>query len=211
MPANAGVLRCDYRTMVKADYAALKSAATRTAAPHLLDWHGFSPCMNPGSGRAWIDARPEPQPDGSRLDFRATCERDIGPWKCELEVNRHYEFALPLNGHERKFDFVIPEHLAVAEARALVARALEKAPTLRQVEGCGAKPDDPPDAWYSNARKELVEALASGESPITGSIQEDADSTEVFLSDDIGFRYSRIPDAASEKTFQCWATYVVVD
>lgn len=209
-PVQAGLRKCDSRTMVKADFSAMKYAATKAAVGHVLDWHQVQPCMNPGRGWVWIDGKQEPQADGSRLEIRATCERAKGPWKCEVEVLRYLAFSLPLKDREQKFDILLLHAFSVDDARRFVARVFEKAATLKTRDSCGAKPDETPSQQDLYDEESLAEAIAPNKSPIHGKIQEDAESIELFIDFDIGIKYSRFPDAVDEKTFQCWTTYIVV-
>ena len=208
-PAQAGLRKCDSRTMIAADYAAMKNAATKAAEGHVLDWHQVRPCMNPGSGLVWIDGKQEPQPDGSRHEILATCQRAKGPWGCEVDVSRYLAFSLMLKDHEQKFDILLLHPFAVDDARRFVARAFEKAATLKARDNCGAKPNEAPTQWDLDEERTLADAIAPTESPIRGTIRQDAESIELLLFD-IGIKYSRVPDAVDEKTFQCWTAYVVV-
>ncbi len=208
--AHAGVLKCDSRRMSASDFNAVKSVARRAAGNHVLDWQKVSPCMNPGRGRVWIEAKAEPQADGSVVALALECLREARPWKCKILTRRWLKFSIPLAGREQQFVLDIPEHVSVEGVRRFTARAFETAGALTSLGYCGATPEDPPTSWDANAEVRLRETMALKGSPISGSIVEDAESTSLYLEDSVVLSFSRLPDDVDEKTFKCWSEIVVV-
>ncbi len=209
-PAHAGYFVCASHKMTTSDYAPMKHAATRAAGIHVLDWHSVGTCMNPGSGRAWIQAKPEPQADGSRLLITVWCERGRNPWTCEAQVQRRYAFALALHGREQQFDLAIPENFSVEDARKFTARAFDRAATLTTAEECGAVPGRAGTKQDEETEQRLRQAIAFRDEPMSGDIEDSPEGTRLSIDDEVSFRFSREPAAVDEKKFECWGEIVVV-
>jgi hypothetical protein len=94
--------------------------------------------------------------------------------------------------------------------RRFTARAFDTAGSLTARGYCGARPEDPRTSWDANAEARLHETMALKGSPITGSIEEDAESTSLYLEDSIVLSFSRTPDDIDGKAFKCWSELVVV-
>lgn len=209
-PARAGYLKCTSQKMTMSDFAPMKHAATRAAGVHVLDWHDVGACMNPGWGRAWIQAKPEPQADGSRLLITVWCERGPAPWTCVAYSRRWYAFTLALQGREQQFDLEIPENFSVEDARKVTARAFDRATTLTTAELCGAQPGRARTKQDDEAEARLRQAIAVRDEPMTGDIRDNPQGTLLSIDDEVSFLFSREPAAVDEKKFDCWGEIVVV-
>ena len=207
-PAHAGLLKCNSHTMTSVDYVAMKRAATKTAAAHELDWSHVSPCMNPGRGRVWISGKPEPQPDGTRVDLAAICERRQAPWKCEIQSQRRYAFSMPISGRVQKFDLELPMELGVEETRAFVAQAFERGATLSIRDACSRRADTPRTADDDEEDRNLHDAFTAREQPFQGSI-EIGDRSMTLSTASYAFEFSR-ESPSDPWTFKCWWVVIVV-
>jgi hypothetical protein len=208
-PAKAALIQCDHHTMIKRDYDAMKSVATRAAGRHVLKLHEATPCINPGWGRMWIDAVEEPQSDGSVYLPHVLCNRETGPWKCEAWVNRILKFSVPIGGRDQQFALEIPPQFEVAEVGPLIQRAFQKEPSLTIHEHCGADPNAAPTKYDELEIENLRQAFAATGEPIEGSIEQDDQATTVEI-DPIRLEFSRTPDKAAEKSFRCWSSFIIV-
>lgn len=208
MPAHAGLRKCDSRTTTHTDYGALKRAATRSAARHVLDWKTASLCMNPGYGFAWVSARPEPQPDGTRVDIAAICDRDRGPWKCEVQSRRTYEFSTPISGREQKFALEIPLEMGVEEARAFAALAFEKGATITVLHACERPADEKRTAQDDEYDRDLHVKFSARDEPVQGAIQA-TERGMSFSNDSYSLEFTRA-SPADPWTFECWFQVIVV-
>jgi hypothetical protein len=207
-PAHAGLYVCNSRTMTSTDYVAMKHAATKTAAAHELDWSHVSPCMNPGSGRAWIPAKPEPQPDGTRVDFVAICERRQAPWKCQVQAQRRYTFSMPISGRRQEFELDLPMDLGVDETRAFVAQAFEEGATLSVFDACNRRADTPRTANDDEENRSLHDTFTAGEQLFQGSI-EVGDGSMTLSTASYAFEFSRA-SPSDPWTFKCcWVVIVL--
>jgi hypothetical protein len=209
MPSNAQLLRCASKTITMSDYAALKGTANRAAVPHQLDWRRPSICMNPGRGRAWIDAHAEPQPDGSVIEPSVSCDRDTGRWHCEAGHRRTLKISLAIGGQPQAFDLAIPVGLNVEEVRQFISRVFGDAPALTYREACDATTDRRRTQWEIDAEQELHDAFKPRGGVISGAIMEDANAT-TFAIDSLEIRYSRKPADVAGRTLSCWTIVVVV-
>jgi hypothetical protein len=207
-PGHAGVYKCNSHTMIATDYAAMKRAATKAAAPHVLDWSDVSPCMNPGRGRVWIRAVPEPQPDGTRMDYAAICERARGPWKCEVPGQRRYEFSVAISGREQKFVLDLPRDLDARVARDFAALAFARGATLTIREGCQRPANEPRTAQDEKYEQYMHNTFSPGESPFEGSI-EVADGSMTLSNDSFALEFRRASPTGAW-IFDCWWDVVVV-
>lgn len=198
--AHAGALKCSSHSIVATDERNAWRVARRAAGTSTLVKASLNVCMNPGSGRAWYDAKPEPQPDGSVLRPHVLCNRGRGAWACELSKPR----TAKLGGHE----FGLPADLDMEIARRLVARASEVAPGLLNSQECGWTPDSKkPD---DGAKKVLGMAEVFEPYRDTYWTQIDTeDDGRVSVNVD-GFSISFARGGRGEWEFTCWAQFVVV-
>ncbi len=208
MPARAGVLKCESRTMRATDYAAMKRAATKAAAPRMLNWSDPTPCMNPGRGRVWVNVRPAFQPDGTRIDSAVICMRESGPWKCEVESQRRYEFSLPISGRDQKFKLSIPIHLTADEARDFVAVAFEKAASITVQDACDRRSNEARTAQDDEYDRDLQATFAASDEPFEGSVAI-SNRGMTLSTNSYSLEFSRATPS-DPWIFRCWWEVIVV-
>jgi len=209
-PVDAGVLRCDSKTMSRRDYDFMKSTASKAARGHTIDWRSLRTCMNPGRGRVWMDAIEEPQADGSVHAPAISCERDHSPWKCEVEPIRLFRLSVPYNGREQPFVVQVPMDLEVEDIRVLTARSFEMAQRLTWKESCAVNSHGSPSDWDKYAEEGLREFFAPRDEPIWGWIQQEDDFTSFSIGLDISLNFSQAEKKASDKAFKCWERNLVI-
>lgn len=203
-----GMLKCDSQTMVSSDYAALKRAATRAAAPHLLNWKDVTPCLNPGRGRVWIAGIAEPQSDGTRIDVAMLCLREARPWKCELQNQRRYEFSMRVHGRDQAFRLDIPPGLDAGEARAFAVQAFERGATLSARDACESTPREPRTARDDERDEYMDSTFTARERPVDASI-EVTERGMTFTLGGFALDFSR-PSPSVPWKFECWSIVVIV-
>lgn len=200
--------KCTSHTMTAPDHAAMKRAATKAAAPHTLDWSDVSPCMNPERGRVWIRARPEAQPDGTRMDHAAICERAKGPWKCEIQGQRRYEFVVEISGREQKFTLDLPGDLDAKVARDFAALAFVKGGTLSVLEGCQRPAEKPRTAQDDEYERYIHTVFTPGHGVFEGSI-EVAEGSMTLSNNAFALEFTRASPTGAW-SFTCWWEVIVL-
>ena len=202
------MFKCNSQTLVREDYAAMKRKATKAAAGHVLDWKDTSTCSQTRHAHVWINGKPEPQPDGTKHDPSVLCERERGPWTCDLNVQRWYEFSVPILGREQKFALQLPMQLGTGEARAFAAQAFEKGTTLSVLDACDRRTDE-----ARTSRDDELERDLRAEFTLTGEMRGGSIGIyEGSWSLDMGsftLLFSRA-SPADPWVFKCWAFPIVV-
>lgn len=204
---HAGLIRCDSRQITAQDFEKGKAAARRAAGASKLATSLPNICMNPGRGRLWFEAEPEPQADGSVVKRHFVCTREMGPWSCEALQTRVAHFDVMHDGASHAVEFELPPDLAMADARQLVTRAFELGPSVLDSQQCTRAPDpNVPDALPKKA-------FAPEDFDPTG----DGDGREILAEDNgdmavingtNGIVFSRSPDGTW--TFHCWSVWITV-
>jgi len=163
--------------------------------------------MNPGRGRLWFEAEPEPQPDGSVIKPHFLCTREIGPWNCEALQTRLATFDVIRGGVTHRVEFELPPDLAMTDARQIVPRAFELGPSVLDSQECRREPD--PNGSEVLTKKAFA---PSDFDPTTEGgwreilAQDNGDLAVVV--DGNGLLFSRAPDGTW--TFSCWYVLIVV-
>jgi hypothetical protein len=136
---RAGALECESRAIGAQDARKMMKVARRTAGSLRLVKSSLVACMNPGRGRAWYDAQPVPQLDGSVLRPHVVCHREEGPWSCEIQQKRTARIDVERDGRRLLYEFELPPWLEVDDARRLTKLAFELGPTLLNSQQCAWK------------------------------------------------------------------------
>jgi len=208
-PADAGQFICNWQTMTSSDRAAMKIAAKRAFAPHVIDWKSLHTCMNPGSGRTWLKGNPEPQSDGTVHEPGLICTRGTGRWRCDVSVARRLPITSLIGERQQPFELYLPPALAVEEARRMLVRTIELARKLAAQPVCGAPEGAAPNPeaayldWEADIRK------LPPETPIEGSIYEFAETTTVSLGE-IEFDFDGTTGDLETREFRCWGIPIIV-
>ena len=212
-PAGAGLLKCDSRTMTSPDYVAMKKAARRAMAGHVIDWKTLDTCMNPNSGRVWMTAIPEPQADGTVLEPGTTCGRYYGPWRCEKSLARRLQTTSAIGERQQAFDLTLPLAMAVEDARRMLARTIELARNLAAQPECGAPASESArevsDWWKETLNWEANVTRLPPDTPVPGAIFEHDETTTVSLGE-IEFDFAGARGDVEARKFQCWGVPIVV-
>jgi hypothetical protein len=207
--ADAGRLKCTSRTMTSGDHAAMKREAKRAFGAHAIDWKSLHACMNPGTGRIWLQGVPEPQPDGSVHEPGATCRRDSGPWRCEVDVARRLLVTTDVGGSLRSFDLYLPLTFAVEDARRLLFRTIDLARKLSAQPVCGAAAGQASGLSADDMNWEAEVRQMPSEATIQSSIYEENGTTSVSLNG-LQFDFAGTAGDVDAREFKCWGESVMV-
>jgi hypothetical protein len=209
VPANAGTIKCNSKSMSSSDYASMKGAATRAASAHVIDWKSVVACMNPGRGLTWIRGVHEPQPDGTVNEPGITCRRDARRWSCEVDIARRLETMGAIGEQQLPFRLYLSPNLAVEDARRLLARTLALGQNLSAQAVCGVPPNSPP-GWMGDLQywKGMLKHAPS-DPPIGGGIREENGTTTVALGD-LEFDFDGDSGDVDARKFRCWGVAVIV-
>lgn len=208
-PADAGQFVCKSRTMTSRDHAAMKSVAKHAFAPHVIDWKSLHACMNPGSGRTWMQGIPEPQPDGTVVEPGVECERKSGPWRCEVGVGRSLLTTSAVGDRQQPFELSLPEQFSVDGARRMLARTIELARNLGAQPVCG-EPAGQISAWQKDVPNWEAEVRQMPpDAPVQSSIYEHDGTTTVSLGG-FEFDFDGTTGDVDARKFRCWGVPVVV-
>jgi len=206
--APAGVLKCASHTITAPDASAAIHAARRAAGDSKIRARSLSVCLNPGRGRAWYGAEPEPQADGSVVKPSVECLRGTGPWRCEKLEQRTARFDVALRDGPARYEFALPATMDIGLARQLVTRAFEIAPTLTATQECNYRPPRDPkpgaddmSAFHRSFERRLDDPWANVDADPDGSVGV------VFDFNGLTFRPAATGDGWS---FECWYVVVVV-
>jgi hypothetical protein len=209
-PVHAGILNCRSHTIAGIDARNATGAATRMAGTSRLIKKSLSVCMNPGHGRAWFDAEPEPQADQSTLNISVLCERDRGPWRCEKLDKRTTLVDVERDGSRQTYLFDIPDEMSVDQARMLVRKAYQLAPHIEATQGCGYKPDAP---WAAKeVEREVMDLRTAFAQPPSDDWHVVTDERDGSISVNVGsnlIHFRRATENA-EWMFMCWDIEIVV-
>jgi hypothetical protein len=207
--ADAGQLKCSSHRLASADYAALKREARRAFGVHAIDWKSLHACMNPGKGRTWLQGVPEPQPDGTVYEPGATCMRDSGRWRCEVDVARRLLVTTDVGGSPRSFDLHLPLTWAVEDARRLLFRTIDLARKLSHQPICGAPAGQAPGVAADELNWEAEVRQMPPETPVESAIYEEDGTTSVSLNG-LQFDFAGTVGDVDAREFRCWGEIVIV-
>jgi hypothetical protein len=196
---RAGSLECESRDISAQDARKMTKAARRTAGSLRLLKSSLDACMNPGRGRAWYDAQPAPQLDGSVLHPRIVCHREDGPWSCEIQKTRSTRVDVERDGRKLVYELELPLWLEVDDARRLIRLAFELGPTVSSSQQCADKGGQ---RAFNNASFDLAD------SPGSGKIVEQKDSVAVIFGTHI-MKFVLSPDHNAWR-FICWDNRIEV-
>jgi len=208
-PAGAAQMICEFQTMTASDHAAMKKAARKAFAPHVVDWKSLHTCMNPGRGLTWLKGVHEPQPDGTIHEPGMTCTRQTGRWQCEVASARRLPIAIAVGERQQRFELYLPLALAVEDARRMLARTIELARKLTAQPVCGATEGavPNPEAVYLNWEADIRKLPP--DIPIEASIYEFAETTTVSIGD-IEFDFDGTSGDMEARKFRCWGIPIIV-
>jgi hypothetical protein len=207
--AQAQYLECASNRITAPDAARAFSSAKRAAGSLKVIKSSLGVCMNPGRGRAWLDAAPESQPDGSELRHALLCTRGTGPWGCELSTNRYATIDVDRAGTRRHVEMNLPKEFDIVLARRLVAHAFELGSGLKNSDECGASPVLPETTLTDQRLQETYDLFGGNVEDITGNIDVYPDGSLAVIVNDFMIFFTP-PVDGGDWQFKCWAEEVVV-
>jgi len=204
------VLKCASHTIAANDAHALLAAATRVAGPLMVDKVIRGACMNPGHGNAWLNAKSEPQQDGSWLVHDVSCDRDVSRWHCELSSIRHGSTDVERDGKHLQVDFTLPADLDLTQARQIVARAFAISPGVRDAQECFSRRSSAGPAAEPQISKDVQAAFDVSGGTVTAEIGRDPVGGYSWITVNGIILEFTSPTPTGEWGFDCWSIEVVV-
>jgi hypothetical protein len=204
---HAGLLRCDSHRIAAQDFEQAKAVARRAAGTSKLVKQLPGICMNPGRGRLWFEAEPEPQPDGSVIRRHFVCTRDIGPWSCEALQTRLAQFDVIRDGSTHRVEFELPPELAMTDGRQIVTRAFERAPSVLDSQECLREKNSNLPAILTKKAFAPSDFDPTTEDGWREILPQDNGDMAVVV-DGNALVFSRAPDGTWN--FSCWYVLIVV-
>jgi hypothetical protein len=199
---------CDSRELTPADSKSVRKVITQAAGGREVLWPSIYACANPGSASVNVDVKPEPQPDGSRLNFYVDCDRARTKWTCELDHVRYAHVEMDIEGRQTTFELHIPEDFDFRRVKPLIVRASEAGSKTTVEQACDYQPKDPdPRAagWLLNNQR----AFKFSEPTIAGEIEDHDGLVSLILFDEL-LIFTPDPREEFGFIFKCWTFQIIV-
>jgi len=207
--AKAGELVCAKHKLYGADVQAVRNEIKRAAQGRQILWNTQFSCTNEDSARSYADLKPVPQPDGTMIEPRVSCDRGTGPWECRFGEIRTLDATPTVDGKKHKVEFSLPMQFDADLARKLIQRSADLGRKLTDYQECGAPPEGAIE-HYTGVRLGDARKSFGFTEWITHAEIEEFDSELRVSVDDNALSFAPINAAQPEIRFLCWSMLIVL-
>lgn len=209
--ADAGMLKCDSKTLSEPDQRRLLKAA-KAALPDNKTLQAPIPCRNFGRASAWLETEHWLSAEGAEERWAMRCDRAWRNWSCDSPaLLRSGTMALAVDGQERKIDLALNGSIPLADARDLTSRAwsiYQDATAAPKACAPSAHAKDDQNEWAKTRARYPLDATMT-ELYVTVHSNESDTEIDLFGLGGLSLTFRRDPNDPAVVSV-CWSESIVV-